>query len=139
MKHNIILIISLLFIFGVNALQAKRDDGKLQLPSYIVNGDTVSINPLEIGKKGCVDKNLSAYIENKLPVMKYDGSQFHFIIKLTINKSGYVKRVVFDKNDFPQVTKDIKRILSELTFEPACLNGKKIKYTGMLYILIDFH
>ena len=71
--------------------------------------------------------------------MKYDGSQFHFIIKLTINKSGYVKRVVFDKNDFPQVTKDIKRILSELTFEPACLNGKKIKYTGMLYILIDFH
>ena len=58
----------------------------MQKPSYIVNGEMYTLKSTE--NKNAIESGLSSYIEQKLPLMIYDGVSFRLFIKIKISRSG---------------------------------------------------
>ena len=74
--------------------------------------------------------------------MRYDMSQFRFLVSMMINKRGKVKEIHLlnrgsFKNNMP-AWKETKDIIKKVHFSPAKLNGKEIVYRPTFYIQLDF-
>ena len=144
MKHNKILIIKasfmFLFIFNFIAIYGHNREDNMQKPSYIVNGQMYSLKSTE--NKNVIESGLSLYIEQKLPLMIYDGVSFRFFIKMKISRSGKIKKIKLLNKEIlfnnKKVWNDIKSIMESVRFSPAMVNNKRIKYVSKFYIQIDF-
>ena len=112
----------------------------MQKPSYIVNGQMYSLKSTE--NKNVIESGLSLYIEQKLPLMIYDGVSFRFFIKMKISRSGKIKKIKLLNKEIlfnnKKVWNDIKSIMESVRFSPAMVNNKRIKYVSKFYIQIDF-
>ena len=144
MKHNKILIIKasfmFLFIFNFIAIYGHNREDNMQKPSYIVNGQMYSLKSTE--NKNVIESGLSLYIEQKLPLMIYDGVSFRFFIKMKISRSGKIKKIKLLNKEIlfnnKKVWNNIKSIMESVRFSPAMVNNKRIKYVSKFYIQIDF-
>jgi hypothetical protein len=144
MKHNKILIIKasfmFLFIFNFIAIYGHNREDNMQKPSYIVNGQMYSLKSTE--NKNVIESGLSLYIEQKLPLMIYDGVSFRFFIKMKISRSGKIKKIKLLNKEIlfnnKKVWNNIKSIMESVRFSPAMINNKRIKYVSKFYIQIDF-
>ena len=112
----------------------------LQLPACFLNGKQHVL--LSSEKSYGIDWELSKYVKQNLPIMRYDMSQFRFLVSMMINKRGKVKEIHLlnrgsFKNNMP-AWKETKDIIKKVHFSPAKLNGKEIVYRPTFYIQLDF-
>ena len=129
-----------LFIFNFIAIYGHNREDNMQKPSYIVNGQMYSLKSTE--NKNVIESGLSLYIEQKLPLMIYDGVSFRFFIKMKISRSGKIKKIKLLNKEIlfnnKKVWNNIKSIMESIRFSPAMINNKRIKYVSKFYIQIDF-
>lgn len=144
MKQNIILIIRALFFmllfFKPNCINAKEHKDSLCLPYFVKDGEkyflhsSLSSHNLEL--------ELSDYIKRKLSIARYDCTSFRFFIKMTINKSGRVKKIkLLNIKSFKNnmiAWREVKDIICNMEFYPAT-RGKPINFTLKFYVRLKFY
>lgn len=145
MKQMIIfkqrLLVLLISIWALNlSTTARNDSDSLQLPSYVLNDSIFTLNSSQ--NRHLIEKALSQYIEHNLPIMRYDGTSFRFLVTIKINKSGVVKKIrLLNKQSFADnivAWNDVKKIILIIKFNPAKLNNRPINFVSTFYVRLDF-
>ena|SRR5574344_2657251 len=144
MKRTVTLIIRtfvlLMLVFECNNIDATNPCDSLHLPYFIKDGNVYSLHSSV--SKPCIERELSDYIEQELPIVRYDCSFFRLFIQMTINKSGKVKRLkLLNSKSFKDnmvVWKDVKAIIQNIKFYPAT-RGKSVDYTLIFCVNLKFY
>lgn len=145
MKQMIIfkqrLLVLLISIWALNlSTTARNDSDSLQLPSYVLNDSIFTLNSSQ--NRHLIENALSQYIEHNLPIMRYDGTSFRFLVTIKINKSGVVKKIrLLNKQSFADnivAWNDVKKIILTIKFNPAKLNNRPINFVSTFYVRLDF-
>lgn len=112
----------------------------VQGPCYVVDGKTYAF--VSSTSKQAVEEELSEYIAQNLPIIRYDNSSFRFVVSATIGKEGKIKRLrLVNKKSFKgnmSAWEDVKKLLNAVQFKPASYGGKPISYSFVFHIKVDF-
>jgi hypothetical protein len=145
MKQIKILTIKVMLIFipfcsSIAVVAAINKCDSLQLPACSLNGKYHILHSSQNGYY--IDVVLSKYVEQNLPIMRYDSSSFRFLIFIKIDKKGKVKRIrLINQNSFKNNMTawiEVQKILKRIHFIPARLNGRTIVYRSTFYLRLDF-
>ena len=138
MKLIRILIISN-FIFlcnGQTLAGCVRDDSLTHPPLLHYQGITRALIDLK-SNEGKVDSLLSIVLEDRLPIIVYDGCYFRIRIRILILSNGNARVKRFFGKLPAYLQQDINKIISHMKFIPAKLKGKNIKSEKMVSVLLD--
>lgn len=71
----------------------------LYLPYFVKDGNVCVLHSSVTDHY--IERELSEYIEQKLPIIRYDCTSFRFFIQMKINKKGQAKRLkLLNRKDF---------------------------------------
>ena len=129
-----------MLVFECSNVYATNPKDSLCLPYFVKNGEKCFLHSSV--SKPCIERELSDYIEDELPIAIYDCSSFRFFIQMTINKSGKIKKLkLLNSKSFKNnmvAWKDVKSIISNIKFYPATM-GRPINYTLKFYVRLIFY
>src|SRR5574344_630252 len=120
MKRTITSIIRkfvlLMFVFECNNIDATNPCDSLHLPYFIKDGNVYSL--YSSVSKPYIERELSDYIEQELPIARYDCTSFRFFIQMTIKKNGKVEKIkLLNGKSFKNnivAWKDVKGIIQNI-------------------------
>ena len=94
----------------------------LYLPYFVKDGNVCVLHSSVTDHY--IERELSEYIEQKLPIIRYDCTSFRFFIQMKINKKGQAKRLkLLNRKDFKNnmvAWEDVKKNHSQYRFPSRC-------------------
>ena len=112
----------------------------LYLPYFVKDGNVCVLHSSVTDHY--IERELSEYIEQKLPIIRYDCTSFRFFIQMKINKKGQVKRLkLLNRKSFKNnmvAWEDVKKIIRNIDFHTA-IRRKPINYNLKFYLRLVFY
>ena len=84
-------LIFIMFFCKFNNIYAMNHKDSLYLPYFVKDGNVCVLHSSVTDHY--IERELSEYIEQKLPIIRYDCTSFRFFIQMKINKKGQAKRL----------------------------------------------
>ena len=133
-------LIFIMLICKFNNIYAMNHKDSLYLPYFVKDGNVCVLH--SSATDHYIERELSEYIEQKLPIIRYDCTSFLFFIQMKINKKGQAKRLtLLNRKSFKNnmlAWEDVKKIIRNIDFHPA-VRGKPINYDLKFYLRLVFY
>jgi hypothetical protein len=133
-------LIFIMLICKFNNIYATNHKDSLHLPYFVKDGNVCVLHSSVTDHY--IERELSEYIEQKLPIIRYDCTSFRFFIQMKINKKGQAKRLkLLNRKSFKNnmvAWEDVKKIIRNIDFHPA-IRRKPINYDLKFYLRLVFY